>query len=350
MKAPRLTTNNRLALLMHDHLTSPNGKMGFGLMRYGVAPIVVVIDRSQVGRNLHEVTGIACNAPIVATIEEALIFSPDVLVPAIAPAGGLLPEDWMPEIAKALESGMSVVNGLHQPLATLPEFASKLRPDRFIWDIRQEPSGLQNGLGLARELPCKRVLFVGTDMACGKMTAALELHREALRKGIRSKFAATGQIGISIAGEGVPLDAVRIDFATGAVEQLVMRLGTDADVVFIEGQGSLLHPASTATLALMRGSCPNDLILVHRYGQKSVMRADWAHIPPLKEVIALNEIVCSASGALPSAKVKAIALNTSHLSESDAKRAIKSVKKETGLPTNDLVRFGSEEILDTVYP
>ncbi|MEP6754036.1 MAG: DUF1611 domain-containing protein [Chthonomonadales bacterium] len=345
MSNPRITPSNRLALLMHDHVTSPNGKMGFGLMRYGVAPIAVVIDRSKAGQNLRELTGIPCDAPIVSSIQESLKYNPDVLVPAIAPGGGMLPDGWMHDITFALENGMSIVNGLHRPLADLPEFASRLQEGRFIWDVRQEPPGLQNGLGRARELACRRVLFVGTDMACGKMTAALEMHAEAQKAGFKSKFAATGQIGISIAGEGIPLDAVRIDFATGAVESLVMRLGEDADVVFIEGQGSLLNPASTATLALMRGGCPTDMILVHRYGQKVINRADWANIPPLKEVMQLNEDVCRAGGALPVAKVRGIALVTSHLSESGANAAMAEVEAETGLPTVDVVRHGANKLL-----
>ena len=295
----RIGADNRLALLMHDHVTSPNGKMGFGLMRYGVASTVVVIDRSQAGGDLNRLTGIPCDAPIVATVDEALAFTPDILVPAIAPGGGILPEDWTEDIISALSNGMSVVNGLHKPMASDPLYTDHLQQNRFIWDIRQEPPGLLNGLGMARDMPCKRILFVGTDMACGKMTTALELHKAALNAGIRSKFAATGQIGIAIAGEGIPLDAVRIDFATGAVEQLVMKLGANADIVFIEGQGSLLNPASTATLALMRGACPTGMILVHRYGQQTINRADWARIPPLQQVIALNETVCCAAGALP---------------------------------------------------
>lgn len=93
-----------------------------------------------------------------------------------------------------------------------------------MWDVRQEPSNLSVGTGRARFLPCKRVLTVGTDMAVGKMTVSLEMHRACLARGRRSRFLATGQTGIMIAGHGVPLDAVRVDYASGAVEQFVMAL------------------------------------------------------------------------------------------------------------------------------
>jgi uncharacterized NAD-dependent epimerase/dehydratase family protein len=321
--------------------------MGYGLMRYGVAPVVVVIDRANAGRNLAALTGIPCNAPIVATVAEAVAFGPDALVPAIAPPGGALPLDWWEDVKAALAAGMSLINGLHRPLANDPEITSLLRADRFIWDIRKEPAGLDNGMSRATNLACRRVLFVGTDMACGKMTAALEMHREAMRRGLRSRFIATGQIGIAIAGEGVALDAVRVDFATGAVEGEVLRQGENAHVVWVEGQGSLLHPASTATLALMRGSVPTDLILVHRAGQAHIARSAEISIPPLRDVIALNESVCSAAGALPPAKVAAVALNCGHLSDEDTARAVRDIESETGLPTADVVRpGGAARILD----
>ncbi len=348
MGSHRLTESNRLALLMHDHVTSPNGKMGFGLMRYGISNIVVVIDRAQAGENLEQLTGIPCNAPIVATLEEALKYSPDVLVPAIAPPGGELPVDWLPEIETGLKAGLSLVNGLHRPLANDPEFARFVQPGRFIWDIRQEPLGLDNGLGRARELRAQRVLFVGTDMANGKMTAALELHKLALKRGLRSAFVATGQIGIAIAGEGVPLDAVRVDFASGAIEAAVLLAGESTDIIFIEGQGSLLNPASTATLALMRGSMPTELILVHRAGQKAISRAPWAMIPPLKNVVVLNEMVSGAYGTFTAAKCCGIALNTSHQTHENARIAINDEINDTGLPVTDVVRFGGDILLDAI--
>lgn len=343
-----LTSSNRLALLMHDHVTSSNGKMGFGLMRYGVSPTAVVIDRAQAGGNLSALTGIPCDAPIVATMQEALAYGPDTLVPAIAPAGGVLPADWWPDLKVGLHAGLSLVNGLHRPLKEDPELTTLLQPGRFIWDIRQEPKGLDNGMGRARNVPARRVLFVGTDMACGKMTAALEMHQAAQARGLRSRFLATGQIGIAIAGDGVPLDAVRIDFATGSIEGMVLKHGYNHDVLFVEGQGSLLHPASTATLALMRGSIPTDMILVHRAGQKHIARDEDVRIPPLREAVALNEMVCAAAGALPAARVAGIALNCAHLDDTAARRAVDEAASETGLPATDLVRFGAEELLSAL--
>jgi uncharacterized NAD-dependent epimerase/dehydratase family protein len=185
-------------------------------------------------------------------------------------------------------------------------------------------------------------------MAVGKMSASLELNRAAQRKGIRSKFLATGQAGLMIAGEGIPLDAIRVDFAAGAVEQMVMRSGYDHDLLIVEGQGSLLHPGSTATLPLIRGTQPTGLVLVHRAGQAHIRNHEHVQIPPLPEVIELYEAVARAGGAFAPVRVVAIALNTGHLEAEAAQRAIEQVKAETGLPCTDAVRFGADVLLDAV--
>jgi uncharacterized NAD-dependent epimerase/dehydratase family protein len=333
---------------MHENLVSGYGKMGLGLLRYSEARTVAVVDRDHVGQDLAAVTKINRHAPIVATVKEAANLGADTLVLGVANPGGVLPPDWWQEIKDGLAAGMSLVNGLHGPLADDPELTALLQPGRFIWDVRKEPEGLPNGSGAAAGLSCKRVLTVGTDMAIGKMTASLELDREAGRRGLRSKFIASGQIGICIAGEGVALDAVRVDFASGAVEALVMQHGPNHDVLQIEGQGSLLSPASTAWLPLIRGSVPTHLILVHRAGQKVIARFPQVKIPPLREVVALYEAVCSCDGAFPPAKVAGIALNCAQLDEANARRAVERAEAETGLPTTDVIRFGVRRLMDAI--
>jgi len=260
-------------LLMHDYLTSGYGKMGHGLLRYSDAKIVAVIDRSQAGQDLRALTGIPNDAPIVSSVAEAARLGADTLILGVATPGGVFPADWRDEMDAGLQAGMSLVNGLHAPLASSPRLMASLQPGRTIWDVRTEPANLKNGTGAARLLAARRVLTVGTDMAIGKMTACIELDRAARKRGIRSKFLASGQIGICIAGDGVALDAVRVDFASGAVEQLVMRYGEENDILWVEGQGSALHPASTAWLPLVRGACPTHLILCHRAGQGAQARS-----------------------------------------------------------------------------
>jgi uncharacterized NAD-dependent epimerase/dehydratase family protein len=229
-----------------------------------------------------------------------------------------------------------------------PELRKILHPDRWIWDVRREPTGLTVGSGQARLLPCLRLLTVGTDMSVGKMSTSLELHKASLRRGLRSRFLATGQTGLMLGHDGVPLDAVRIDFAAGAVEQIVMRYGTAADILHVEGQGSLINPASTATLPLLRGSQPTHLILVHRAGQTQIHSFPHVMIPSLPQVVQVYETVAMAGGAFAPAKVVGIALNTGHLSEIEAKTMIARTQEETGLPCTDPIRFGADLLLSAV--
>jgi uncharacterized NAD-dependent epimerase/dehydratase family protein len=341
-----LTRNRRVAILLHGGLQGGTGKTGLSLIRYSEADMVVVIDEESGGRSLEALTGISRNIPIVANISQALTYKPDVLAIGIAPSGGALPEPWVKEIQQAVEAGLSVVNGLHTPLA--PQFQSFLKPGQIIWDIRQEPNNLTIGTAKARNLNNIRVLTVGTDMSIGKMSTSLELHRASQKRGLKSHFIGTGQAGIMISGRGVPLDAVRVDFAAGAIEQQVLTYGPEADILHIEGQGSLLHPGSTATLPLIRGSQPTALILVHRWGQTHIRHAPQVTIPALPEVIELYERVASVAGATEPVRVKAIALNTYECTPEEADGAIAEIQHLTGLPCTDPIRYNADRLLDAV--
>ncbi len=343
-----LQPDQRLALLMHGGTDNYGGKTGLAMLRYSPLDIVAVIDENQAGKNLAELTGVERSIPIVASVQAALAYKPTVLAIGIAPSGGALPEPWYQEVKTAVAAGLSIVNGLHTPMAQDGEMTTLLQGDQWIWDVRQEPAGLKVGTGQARTLPCRRVLSVGTDMAVGKMSANLELHRAAVARGLQSKVIATGQTNLMLGDDGVALDAVRVDFASGAVEQPVMRHGSDHDVLWVEGQGSIFNPASTATLPLMRGTQPTHLILVHRAGQTHINNFEQVKIPPLPVAIAACESLATAGGAFIAAKVVGIALNTHHLDETTAKTDIAAVAALTGRPCTDVVRFGAEPLLDAI--
>ena len=317
-----------------------NAKMAEGILRYGRNPVVAVIDSHQAGKSVREVCTVDSGVPIVADLDAAMALGAHVLVLGTAPSGGRVPPEWMAVLAHAVQSGLSIVNGLHDRLNT--HFGHDLQPGQWIWDIRT-PVGDLPPIGTAKAalLGNTRVLMVGTDMAVGKMTAGLELHRSLQARGRNAAFLASGQTGITIMGRGIPLDAYRVDHASGAVERMVLE-AAEHDVVVVEGQGSLLHPGSTATLPLMRGSACNAMILCHRAGMETLDTLDHVRIPPLSEVIALNEMTASANGVLTGAKVRGIALNTAKLDEAAARRAIDQAAAETGLPATDPVRYGAD--------
>ncbi len=339
-----LKRTQKLALYMEGALDDPSGKMGFGVLRYSQNQIACVIDSHFAGKDASEVTPIARRCPVVASVEEARSLGAEVLILGIAPSGGLIPEAWIPAIDQAVALGMSVVNGLHDLLG--PRYRN-LKSGQFIWDIRVEPQGLGVGTGAARLLPSRRVVMIGTDMAVGKMTAGLEIYSAAQRKGIKTEFVATGQIGITIMGSGVPLDAVRIDYATGAVEREVLRY-PDAELIIVEGQGSLVHPGSSANLPLLRGSCPTHLILCCRAGQEHLLRVPWVQIPSFLGISKLYEDIAEACGTFTRPKTVGIALNGANVSDEEYRFYRNQIISETGLPTVDVLREGAEPFLEAI--
>lgn len=339
-----LNRTEPLAIYMEGATTVSIGKMGFGILRYSPNPVACVIDSQQAGRDASEVTGIPRSAPIVGTVREAIEKGAKVLVLGIAPQGGLIPADWYALIDEAIASGLSIVNGLHDRLS--PRY-SNLAEGQYVWDIRVEPEGIGVAKGAARHLTNKRVLMIGTDMAIGKMTAGLELYRTLRERGCRAEFVATGQIGITITGRGVPLDAVRVDYACGALEKAVLE-ASDAEIIIVEGQGSLAHPGSTATLPLIRGSMPTHLILCHRAGQTHLEKLPEIALPPISEFVKLYEDLGTVGGIFPRPKTIGIALNTAHLDEGDAIREMAKLERETGLMTCDPVRYGPDRLANTL--
>ena len=266
----------------------------------------------------------------------------------VATQGGRFPPAWRAILADCVTSGLSIENGLHQMLADDEE----LRPlaDRHgveLRDLRRPPEGLDCPSGENLEVRARIVLTVGSDCAIGKMTVALELDRDARARGIASLFVPTGQTGIAIAGWGISVDAVVADFVAGAAERLVVEGGRrGGDLLWVEGQGSLVHPAySGVTLGLFHGSVPHALVLCHRVGTTEVEGYPGHPLPSLRDLVALHETV--ALRARP-AKVAAVALNTLGLDDDAAEAAREDATNETGLPAADPVRHGSGTLLDAV--
>ncbi|HUK95344.1 MAG TPA: DUF1611 domain-containing protein [Gaiellaceae bacterium] len=317
------------------------GKTARGVIRYGPDPAVVVLDSTRAGKTLDGI-------PIVATVAEALPFGPTTALVGVATQGGRFPPAWRELLKACVEAGLDVENGLHEFLADDPEL-SGLAAARGVElrDLRRPPSDLNVPTGENLQLPARVALTVGSDCAIGKKTVALELDLEARRRGLHSVFVPTGQTGIAIAGWGIAVDAVVSDFLAGAAERLVVEgYRRGGDLLFVEGQGSLSHPAySGVTLGLIHGSAPHAFVLCHRAGSTEVEGYPGHPLPSLPELVELHERI---SLRLRPARVACLALNTGHLEEPEARGAIAAAAEETGLPADDPVRFGAGALLDAV--
>jgi uncharacterized NAD-dependent epimerase/dehydratase family protein len=288
-------------------------------------------------------------APVVASVAEALAFEPTTAVVGVATQGGRFPPAWRALLRECIEAGLDLESGLHEFLADDAELSELARAHGVeLRDLRRPPADINVPTGANLEVDASIVLTVGSDCAIGKKTVAVELDLEARRRGLASVFVPTGQTGIAIAGWGIAVDAVVSDFLAGAAELLVVE-GTrrGGELLFVEGQGSLVHPLySGVTMGLVHGAAPHLFVLCHAAGATEIEGCPGHPIPPLPELVELHERV-----ALPARKatVACIALNTASIASDDEARAeIAAVADETGLPTDDPIRFGAQHLLDAL--
>ena len=317
------------------------GKTARGVMRYAPEKVACLLDSSREGESEQ-------GFPIVASVDDALGFGPDTALVGVATQGGRFPPAWRELLRACVAAGLDVENGLHEFLSDDPQLlALAQRHGVELRDLRKPPRDLSVPTGANLDVPATIALTVGSDCAIGKMTMALELALEARRRGVAAEFVPTGQTGIAIAGWGIAVDAVVADFIAGAAERLVVE-GHErgGEVLFVEGQGSLLNPLySGVTLGLYHGSAPHLLVLCHKPSQRFVEDDERYPIPPLSELVELHERMALLSRP---ARVACIALNTRDLSEAEARAAVEAAAAETGLPADDPVRFGAGELVDAV--
>lgn len=325
-------------------------KTANAIIRYQPERVVAVLDRRLAGRTVVEVLGFGGGIPVVGSVKEGLSRGANALLVGIAPVGGRLPDEWRAWLAEGLEAGCDIVSGLHTFLADDPVLAARARGGGGrILDLRRPPADLPVAAGRVKTLDAYVVLTVGTDCNVGKMTAQLQLAGELTRRGVRTRFVATGQTGIMLEGWGIAVDAVVADFIAGAAEHITLEGAADADVVLVEGQGSINHPGySGVTLGLLHGSCPDGLILCHQASRLYIgdyREEAWLRIPPLSEYVRVYETVGSM---VHPTRVLGVCLNTYDLPEADARRACEEASRDTGLPATDPVRFGPDPLIAAV--
>ena len=275
------------------------------------------------------------------TPEAAAAQGARTLVIGVANQGGYLPKKWIPILTAALEAGLDLANGLHDRLTSIPEIRDRAaQQGRKLHDLRIPPRDYPIGTGIKR--PGKRVLAVGTDCSVGKMYAALAIEKALSARGVKADFRATGQTGILIAGDGVPLDAVIADFIAGAIETLTPANAPDHwDIV--EGQGSLHHPSfAGVSTGLLHGAQPDALILCHEPTRTHMRGLPHMPIPSFAATMEAN--LRTARLVNPEVRFVGVCVNTIALDEATAHNCLKQIAEETDLPTTDPVRYGAEEI------
>ena len=337
------TLERRILILGEGFSHDPHyGKTMRGIIRYAADPVVAILDSARAGET-HD------GIPVVGTVGDALTYGPTVAIVGVATQGGRFPPAWRELLKACIEHRLDVESGLHEFLTDDAELCALAeRHGVGLRDLRRPPEGLSVPTGANLDVASKIVLTVGSDCAIGKKTVAVELDLEARRRGLRSVFVPTGQTGIAIAGWGIAVDAVVADFLAGAAEQLVVEgAARGGELLFVEGQGSLVHPMySGVTLGLVHGSAPHAFVLCHRARSTEIEGCPGHAIPPLAELVELHERV-----SLPRRKatVACVAVNTSEIASADeARREIARVAGETELPADDPVRFGSGALLDAV--
>lgn len=332
----------RIVLLTDSFSTPFLAKTAISLLRYRREDVVAVLDSTEAGKTAESLFEVGDTVPVIDSIDEV---NADALFIGIAPPGGKLPAHWHPIVAKALARGIDVVSGLHDFLSNDSELVRLASANNCrIVDVRRN-SEHDTAQHARFPVQCLRIHTVGHDCSIGKMVASLEVQRELVQRGHDAEFLATGQTGIMIAGDGVPVDCVVADFVNGAAEALVQR-NQHHEILLIEGQGSITHPSfSAVTLGLLHGCAPDGLILVYEVGRTEVKGLDEV---PLRSLPELVDLYTSMASVRHPCRVIGVAMNGRNISATEASIERQRVSDELGLPVCDVYRDGAAVLADAV--
>ena len=336
----------RLAILAHDHFPE-RAKTALGVLRYGDQEVVAIVDRGRAGSRIDAVLEGMGSQPIVDSVATLEPDAADALLVGVAPIGGRLPEDWRPDILTALDRGWDVIAGLHDFLGEQAEFAERAATTgATIHDVRKPPRDSDVSEGRAGSVDATVVCTVGTDCSVGKMTTSMELVRSAKERGIDATVVPTGQTGVIVTGWGTVVDSVPSDFVAGVVEDLVCEAAADHDLLVVEGQGSVVHPAySGVSLGILHGAMPDRLVLCHEAGRHRIHGYEHVALPATAAIAGLYEALAAPVAPAP---VVAGALNTAALEPEAAQRVIERLATALEVPVADPVRQDPVTILEAI--
>ena len=334
---------NRQMVILTDGYSNPiTAKTACCVLLYCREEVVAVLDREAAGQTAGQLLGVGGSVPVIDQL--SLAAEARTLLIGIAPPGGKIPAAWRPIVLEAIKRGMTVVSGLHDFLGDDEEFAAAAANRVQLIDVRRnQERDVANRVGIRDA--CLRVHTVGQDCSVGKMLVAVELSRALAARDVATKFIATGQTGIIVEGDGCPIDCVVSDFVSGAVEKMILAQ-QHHDVLMIEGQGSLAHPRySAVTLGLLHGCMPHGMILCYEAGRKGVNGMSQIALKSLPELRSIYE---SMANLMCPSEVIGVAINTRLLSDTEAAQERESVREQMGLPVCDVIRDGTDELVDAV--
>ncbi|MBS4028572.1 MAG: DUF1611 domain-containing protein [Ignavibacteriales bacterium] len=343
----------RIVILAEGKFSPLESKTANQAIRYLPNEVVGVIDSRNAGKTAQDILGFGGTIPIFSSLQKSFSKKPNTLLIGIAPVGGRLPDEWRAILKEAIQHKLNIINGLHTILADDEEFSSLAKKYNVtISDLRKIPSEYEVvakgswSTTYRKTRKAKTILTVGTDCNVGKMTASLELHREFLKRKLKSDFVATGQTGILLSGRGIAIDSVVSDFVAGAIEKEIdNRVAEGAEYIHVEGQGSLTHQGySSVTLGLLHGVMPDAMILVHHPIRE---KDDYGFsITNVKKIIKLHEQILSP---FKKSKVVGIAMNTVNMSPKQIREAKKKLESETNLPVADVLTYEIKEFSNVLF-
>jgi uncharacterized NAD-dependent epimerase/dehydratase family protein len=331
---------------------APDGKTANGLVRHSERyEILAVIDSTQSGLDAGQVLGDKPNGiPLCTDLADAVAAAgetPEYLIFGMAPASGLLSQAERGILLDAMSQGMSLVNGLHEFLNDDVEFAAAAAANGVaMLDVRRprDKKDLHLFSGRIETVTCPRIAVLGTDSAIGKRTTATILTKALNDSGIKAVLVGTGQTGlIQGARYGVALDAIPCQFCSGEMEHAVVEAfeGEHPDVIIIEGQGALSHPAYLSSTFILRGSQPHAVVLQH--APKRERLGDFQSVPmptPASEINLLQ--------TFSDTKVIGLTINHENMTDAEVSAAMAAYEVELGIPVTDALTRSPERLVEMV--
>jgi uncharacterized NAD-dependent epimerase/dehydratase family protein len=352
MPASAFTQSNSAIVYCDGQFGEQDGKTANGLVRHSEKfQILSVIDSSRSGQDAGMyLDGTANGIPLLANLGDAIAhagFVPAYLICGLAPVDGMLSGPQRVVLLDAIARGMNIINGLHEFLNDDAEFvAASILAGVTITDVRRpkEKKDLTVFTGRIFEVDCPRIAVLGTDGAIGKRTTATLLVQALAARGIRAVLVGTGQTTLIQGGKyGVALDAIAPQFCSGELEAQVVAAYENErpDVIIIEGQGALSHPAYLTSAYILRGSQPAAVILQHAPGRVTLGDFPMIAMPTVASEKALIE-------AFADTKVIGVTINHERLDDDEITAAMLDVELEFGLPATDPLTRPLDELADMV--